>query len=115
MDSGGVSRDQFILSVLGGAKVDPPVDATQEFIDQQLLDRQYLADKTDIGAYFSVHKGMSDVDDAVAAMGFFDGTQVGIDNAVNAIDGFYADALDPLNGEFLMPLVGVLDDPLGII
>lgn len=115
LDSSGVSRDQFILSVLGGAKVDPPVDATQEFIDQQLLDRQYLADKTDIGAYFSVHKGMSDVDDAVAAMGFFDGTQTSINNAVNAIDGFYADALDPTNGEFLMPLVGVLDDPFAMV
>ena len=54
---------------------------------------------------------MSDVDDAVTAMDLFDGTQASINAAVDAIDGFYADALDPLNGEFLMPLVGVLDDP----
>jgi hypothetical protein len=30
---------------------------------------------------------------------------------VAAIDGFYADALDPVNGEFLLQLVGVVDDP----
>jgi hypothetical protein len=40
---------------------------------------------------------MSDVDDAVAAMALFDGTLAGINNAVNAIDGFYADALDPIS------------------
>ena len=111
LDSGGVSRDQFILSVLGGAKVDPPVDATQEFIDQQILDRAYLETKTDIGAYFAVHKGMSDVDNATAAMGFFNGTAPSVISVIDAIDGFYADALDPENGEFLMQLVGVLDDP----
>ena len=49
-------------------------------------------------------------DDAIAAMALFDGTDTGIDNAVNAIDGYYADALDPIDGEFLMPLIGVLDD-----
>lgn len=115
LDSGGVGRDQFILSVLGGAKVDPQEGATQEFVDQQLLDRQYLADKTDIGAYFAVHKGMSEVADAVAAMRLFDGTEESIVSAVNAIDGFYADALDPDSGDFLMPLIGVLDDPFSVM
>ena len=111
LDAGSVGRDQFILSVLEGAKADPPAGADQTFIDQQLADRQYLADKTDIGAYFAVHKGLSDTDDASAAMAFFDGTQGSITAAVNAIDGFFADASDADNGEFLMPLVGVLDDP----
>lgn len=49
-------------------------------------DRQYLANKTDIGAYFSAYKGMSDVADASAA-------------------------LDPENSEFLLQLVGVSDGP----
>jgi Ca2+-binding RTX toxin-like protein len=111
LDGGGVSRDQFILSVLEGAKASPPAGASQEFIDQQQVDRQYLADKTDIGAYFSVHKGMSDVADASAAMALFDGTAASITSAVNAIDGFYADALDADSGEFLLTVVGVLDDP----
>jgi len=33
---------------------------------------------------------------------------------VAAVDGFHADALDPDDGEFLMPLVGVLDDPFAV-
>ncbi len=115
LNSGGVTPDQFILQVLRGAKVDPQPGATQAFIDQQLLDRQYLADKTDIGAYFSVHKGMSTVADASAAMALFDGTAASIVEAVNAIDGFYADALDADNGAFLVQVVGVIDDPFSII
>jgi len=36
-------------------------------------------------------------------MALFDGSP--------AIDADYADALDPASGEFLMQLVGVVDDP----
>ena len=54
---------------------------------------------------------MSDVDNARSAMALFDGTQDGIDAAVAAIDAFFTEAQDALTGEFLMPLVGVLDDP----
>ena len=111
LDSGGVSRDQFILAILGGAKANPPDGASQDFIDQQLADRAYLANKTDIGAYFAVHKGMSDVDNASAAMAIFDGSQASINAAVAQIDSFHDAALNPTSGEFLMPIVGVLDDP----
>jgi hypothetical protein len=115
LDGGDVSRDQFILSVLDGAKAAPPADATPAFIAQQLADREYLADKTDIGAYFSVLRGMSDVDNASAAMALFDGSDTSITAAVDAIDGFYADALDADSGEFLMQVVGVIDDPFSIV
>ena len=111
LDDENVSRDQFILEVLRGAKADPPPDADQAFIDQQQADRAYLSDKVDIGAYFAVHKGMSDVTNAADAMAFFDGTEASIGDAVSAIEGFHADALDPDTGEFMMPLIGVLDDP----
>ena len=111
LNNGSVGRDGFILSVLDGAKAPPPENAGQEFIQQQLADRQYLADKTDIGAYFSVHKGMSNVSNASAVMALYDGTQTGLDASVAAIDNFYADALDPMTGEFLMPLIGVIDEP----
>ncbi|NNE53380.1 MAG: DUF4214 domain-containing protein [Sulfitobacter sp.] len=111
LDSGLVGRDVFILAILGGAKAPPPADATQDFIDQQLADRQYLSDKTDIGAYFAVHGGMSDVANATAAMLLFDGSESGIDAAVNAIDGYLANAEQATTGEFLMPILGVLDDP----
>ena len=111
LDSGDVTRDQFILEVLRGAKSELKPELGQDFVDQQLADQEFLTNKTDIGAYFAVHKGMSDVDNASSAMALFDGTDAGIDAAVAAIDGHYADALDPANGEFLMQVVGVLDDP----
>ena len=111
LDSGQVSRDQFILEALRGAKSELKPELGQDFVDQQIADRAYLENKIDIGAYFAVHKGMSDVENASAAMALFTGTNASINDAVNAIDGFYQDALSPNNGEFLMPVIGVLDDP----
>jgi Domain of unknown function (DUF4214)/Putative Ig domain len=114
LDAGNVSRDQFILQVLQGAKSDLKPELGQDFVDQQIADQAFLEAKTDIGAYFAVHKGMSDVPDAIAAMALFDGSENGTDAAVAAIEGFYVDAIDAETGEFLMPLVGVLDDPFSI-
>lgn len=111
LDSGSVGRDQFILAILGGAKADPPSGASPDFIDQQLADRQYLSDKTDIGAYFAVTNGMSDVGNASAVMALFDGSQGSIQDAIDATDGFYADALAADGGEFILQIVGILDDP----
>ncbi len=111
LDSGGVSRDQFILEVLRGAKSELKPEEGQVFVDQQLADRAYLENKVDIGAYFAVHRGMSDVQNATAAMALFDGSQASTNQALAAIDSYYQDALDPVNGEFLMQVVGVLDNP----
>lgn len=111
LDSGGVSRDQFILALLEGAKAAPSANATPEFTQQQNTDRQYLADKTDIGAYFAVHLGMSDVEDARTAMAAFDGSSSSLNTAVALIDGFYSGIAQPGGDAFLMPLVGVLSDP----
>ncbi|MFG6547304.1 DUF4214 domain-containing protein [Sulfitobacter sp. 1A10445] len=98
----------FILAILNGAKY--PSNPTP----QSALDQQYLETKTDLGAYFAVIKGMSDVDHAVEVMGQYDGTEAGIEAAINATDSFYGDALNATQGEFLMPLIGVLDDPFAI-
>jgi hypothetical protein len=113
LDSNAVSRDQFILEVIRGAKADLKPEEGQAFVDQQLADRAYLENKIDIGAYFSVHLGMSDVTNASTAMALFNGTTASLDAAVSTIDGFYQDAVDPLSGEFLMQVVGVLDNPFG--
>lgn len=98
LERGGVTRDQFILEVLRGVQDGSP-------------DRDYLDIKVDVGAYFAVHKGMSDTSNASAAMLLYDGTDESIQTVKQAIDAYHFEALDPINGEFLMPLVGVLDNP----
>lgn len=110
LDTDVLQRDTFILRLLQGAKAELKPELGQDFVDQQVADQAFLETKTDIGAYFAVHKGMSDVADATDAMVLFDGTVEGTNLAVAAIDDFYAQALDPVEGAFLMPLVGVLDD-----
>ncbi|MEP5732092.1 MAG: DUF4214 domain-containing protein [Sulfitobacter sp.] len=115
LDSGNVSRGAFILEVLRGAKADPASDASQEFIDLQLGDRGYLADKTDIGTYYSVIKGLSDVSDASAAMQLYvRDDAASIQTAVAQInqDAIEAEAAD--SGELLLQLVGVADDPFAV-
>jgi hypothetical protein len=100
-----ITPDVFILAIIGGAKF--PSNPTS----QTAIDQAYLATKSDLGAYFAVIKGMSDISDATAAMALYDGSTAGRDAALIAMDGHYADALDPTTGDFLMPLVGVIDDP----
>lgn len=112
LDSGARSRDVFIVEVLQGAKAPPPADASDEFIAQKAADVAYLENKTDIGIYFAVTKGMSNVGNATEAMQIFDaGDPSDISAAVSAIDGYHDVALDPNTGEFLLELVGVADDP----
>ena len=96
-ESNEIGRDTFIFEFLRG-------------VQPSTADEVFLQTKVDIGAYFAVHKGMSDVKNASAAMVLFDGTQNGVNQAVNAIDNFYQQALDPNTGEFLMQIVGVLDN-----
>ena len=106
----GYPRDSFILAVLEGAKALPPAGATPEFVAQQIADRAFLETKTDIGAYFAVHLGMSDVDNARTVMDLFDGFAVTEIDARDQADAFYQNALDPVSGEFLLQIVGVVTD-----
>ena len=58
LNSGFVSRDQFILEVLGG-------------VQDGSTDRVYLDNKVNVGAYFAVHKGLSDTSEAAIAMALY--------------------------------------------
>ena len=111
LDAERVSRDEFILRVLEGAKSGLKPEEGQDFVDQQLADRAYLENKVDIGAYYAVHRGLSDTANASAAMALFDGSQSSIGDAITAIDGYYSSALDPTDGEFILQVIGVLDNP----
>jgi hypothetical protein len=99
----------FILAIINGAKF--PSDPTP----QTALDQQYLATKADIGAYYSVIKGLSDVSAAREVMALFDGTQISVDAAIDRTDAIFDAASDPVTGDFLFPLVGVIDDPFAIV
>lgn len=110
LTTGARSRDQFILSVLEGAKA-PIQGGTAEQQAQQATDQAYLSNKTDIGAYFSVIKGLSDTESASNVMAVYDGSAESIANAQNAIDALYDTAIDAENGAFILQLVGVVDDP----
>lgn len=111
LDAGSSTRDTFILRVLEGAKSDLKPELGANFVTQQVADRSYLEDRIDIGTYFAVIKGMSDVDDASEVMTLLDERENNTTDALAAIDTSYANASDPETGEFLMPLVGVVDDP----
>ncbi len=113
LETGGITTGAFIGEIIKGAKADPSPDASQDFIDQQLADQQYLEDKTDVGVHFAVINGMSDTDNAAATMTLFTGSQESINTAVEHANQFLAEAQSSTGGEFLMPLVGVLDDPFG--
>lgn len=111
LDQGNVGRDTFILEVLKGAKV-PQTDADPDILALQQGDQEYLANKTDIGTYFAVIKGLSNVRDANEAMQLYArGDDSTIDLAVARIDADHLDATAVDSGELLLQLVGVADDP----
>ena len=115
LNDGSVGRDQFIREILRGAKADPPAGSDQAFVDQQLADQKYLSDKTDIGTYFAVTLGMSDVAEARAAMALFDGSEASVLAAVAQIETYHAAASDASGGAFLLPLAGVLENPFATL
>jgi uncharacterized protein DUF4214/hemolysin type calcium-binding protein len=111
LDSGIFTRDVLVLEIIRGAQAGDQPSDTDEISSQRAADLLYLEAKSDLGAYFSVVKGMSNVENARSAMDLFDGSSESIAAAKSSIDGFYADALGPDDGEFLVSLVGVIDDP----
>ena len=101
LNSGSVSKPIFLLAIINGAKA---ATGSQTDVD-------YFTNKANIGAYYSVIKGMSNTDNAKAAMALYDGSAASITAAKNQIDSYYNAALDANNGELLVNLVGVMDDP----
>ena len=115
LDDGAVGRDAFILEVIRGAKAAPAPDASPDFIALQNADRSYLATKTDIGTYFAAIRGLSDVDEAQAAMALFQRDMASsVDAAIAFTDDVYATASADADGALLLQLVGVVDDPFAM-
>jgi hypothetical protein len=110
LDSGFISRGEFILEMLMGAKADLPASATANLIARQAEDQRYLEMKTDLGVQFALDRGMSDTDSAMQVMQIFDGSTESFERAGTLIDDLYSEALDPESGSFLMPLIGIHSD-----
>jgi hypothetical protein len=102
LDAQTVSKGEFVLEVIKGAK-----SATGS-----KQDADYLAQKTDLGLYFSTIHGMSDVNDAINIMQVF-GNQANSNQtlAKSAVENHYNEALAPESGDFLVILTGVVPDP----
>lgn len=109
--NGSVARDQFILSLLEGAQVEPSAGMSVDRVAQLNADRLYLSDKIDLGAYFAVHRGLTDIDDAKAVMAAYEGTSPGYDAAIGISDLAWRNVELGHDEVFLMPTVGVLETP----
>ena len=111
LEQGEVTPGAAIGRIIEGAKADAPSDATQAEIDARALDQQYLANATDIGVHFAVINGMSDTTNASAVMDILTRSSDSVNAAFAQSNQLLADAQAATGGEFLMPLVGVIDNP----
>lgn len=107
LTSGQVTRDQFILEILRGARSEYKLNEGQAFVDQQAADRAFLDNKVSIGTAFAIQNGMSDSGKAAAVMNTFNGSSPSFQSALQLVDTYFQEALDPNNGEFLMQLTEV--------
>lgn len=96
LDNNIISKDSFLLAVINGA---------------QSEDRAYINSKADLGVYFSAILGMNNVEAAYDVMSEFTGTVASLDAAKSSIDEYHASAIAADNGELLIRVVGVIDDP----
>jgi hypothetical protein len=100
LKSGGTSKGGFVLAMIEGAKANP--DGAE--------DVRTVADKGDLGLYFSAIRGITEGAGAREVMAAYDrGDPSGsLDRARDLIDGFASEA------EFTMALVGIVDDPFAL-
>ena len=100
LDLGNVTRAEFIVDFLAGARADTgsPQDVT------------FIETKTDIGLYFAVVQGQSNVADARDVMDAYNGSISSIFNAIGLADEYLADA-QASDTELLLPVLGIIDDP----
>ncbi|MFP7675577.1 fasciclin domain-containing protein [Marivita sp. S0852] len=107
LDAGTVSRPEFMLALIEGARADTgsPEDV------------RTIEDKGDIGVSFALINGLNDVEDAEEVMAAYDDEDRpgGLAQAQALIADAAADANDPTGDtSFTFPLVGVIDDPFAV-
>ncbi|SHG71068.1 DUF4214 domain-containing protein [Marivita hallyeonensis] len=102
--AGNVTESGFIVDFLAGARAATGSSA----------DVAYIENKTDIGLYFAVVQGQSNVTAARNVMDAFDGSLASIDEAINLADTALASA-EASDTELLLPVIGVIASPFDLV
>lgn len=97
LQTGGVSKDEFMLAIIYGARAATGSPA----------DVQYLANKNSVGRDFAVAEGLSNVAWAKTVMADVDGSLASVQAAFSLTDGFAATAASPLTPDLVVQLVGI--------
>lgn len=100
LGAGTVTASSFILDLLAGARADSGSPA----------DVAYIEAKTDLGLYFAVIQGQSNLTAANDVMDAFDGSAQSLADARILSDAALA-AAENGSTDLLMPVVGVIDSP----
>lgn len=97
LQTGGVSKDEFVLAIIYGARASTgsPTDV------------QYLANRNLVGKDYAVTEGLSNVDWATTVMADVDGTAASVQAAFTLTDSFAATAASPNSSELVVQLIGV--------
>ena len=102
----------FILEVLRGARADQPEGTSGAFVIQQQADRAYLDTKIDLGLHYAAGLGLSNIAVASEMMALYDGSENSVADALAVAGDASSAALSPDgSGEFLITLLGVVEDP----
>lgn len=96
LQSGGVSKDSFLLAIINGAKSFPGS-----------IDVQTLANKAAVGAHFALTEGLSNLEWAKAVMAGVGGTANSAAAANSLTEGFAQTAESPGTSEFVVQIVGI--------
>ncbi len=106
LEEGTVSRGDFIVELLNGVRAEISTSESAHLAGQQAEDQEYLALKTELGVEFALTRGMSDLAAASEVMTLFDGSDTSFTAATDRIDELYLAASTPIDGSFLISLVG---------
>lgn len=103
LDTGGVTRAEFIVEFLAGAR------ANSDAAD----DVRTIEDKADIGVSYALINGLNDATNAASVMDAYDRTDAATSkaSAQSLIEGF---ATAAPGSEFTVQLIGLVDDPFAV-
>jgi len=100
LNKGNVSKDSFLLAIINGAKA----------ITGGAEDRQTLANKTDVGMYYALEKGLNNYTDwAKDVMSGVNSNASSVTDANAKTDHYAVLATDPATSDLVVKLVGVYE------